>query len=143
MNPTPPVPAETAAVKSFNQQSGLSLAYLGDAVLELMVRERVLQSGYTDVGRLNALARAYVTAKRQSEALERILPLLNEEETAYYKRGRNANGVRAPKSATVGAYRRATGLEALFGYLYLAGRQERMRALFDAAFVQEEPRGEA
>jgi len=132
---------ETAAVKLFEALPGLSLAYLGDAVIELLARECLLQSGYTHTGKLSAMARAFVTAKNQSQAIERILPMLNEEEMAYYKRGRNANGICAPKSATVSEYRRATGMEALFGYLHLSGQQDRARELFAAAFDESE-RGE-
>lgn len=137
MNRTRPAPVGTVAVKLYSELNGLSLAYLGDAVIELLAREHILQSGCTDVGRLNAMARSFVTAQNQSAALERLLSLLNEEETAYYKRGRNAKGVHVPKSATVREYRRSTGFEALFGYLYLSGQQERMRLLFCEAFVQK------
>ncbi|MCI8332168.1 MAG: ribonuclease III [Clostridiales bacterium] len=138
MNPTLPAPQGTAAVRLFETLPGTSLAYIGDAVIELLARERLLQDGITHTGKLSALARAYVTAKNQSQAIERLLPMLNEEETAYYKRGRNASGVSVPKSATAGEYRRATGMEALFGYLYLAGKQDRLRELFAAAFDQPE-----
>ena len=117
--------------------NGLSLAYLGDAVIELLARRRVLASGVTNVGRLNALCRSYITAKVQSEAVERLLPHLTEEETDYFKRGRNANGVSAPKSASVAEYRRATGMEALFGYLHLTGRADRMNELFNIAYPEE------
>lgn len=123
-------------MKSFETLPGLSLAYLGDAVIELLARERLLQGGFTNTGKLSAQARTYVTAKNQSQAMDRLLPMLNEEETSYYKRGRNANGISAPKSASVSEYRRATGMEALFGYLHLAGKQERARELFAAAFDQ-------
>ena len=117
--------------------NGLSLAYLGDAVIELLARRRVLSSGVTDVGRLNALCRAYITAKVQSQAVERLLPHLSEAETDVYKRGRNAHGVSAPKSASVGEYRRATGMEALFGHLYLSGEDGRLNELFNIAYPEE------
>lgn len=126
-----------ATVRSSNELNGLSLAYLGDAVLELLVRERVLCSGKTNVGELNRLSREYVTAKNQSSALENILPLLTEEEEDFFKRGRNAHGVSAPKSASTAEYRRATGMEALFGHLYLSGRMERARELFNIAYAKE------
>ena len=103
----------------------LTLAYMGDAVFELLTPE------------LNRLARGYVTAVAQSAAVERLLPLLDEDETAVYKRGRNAKSAHAPKSAGAVEYRRATGLECLFGYLYLAGRIERARALFEAVCASE------
>lgn len=124
-------------MKSSNELNGLSLAYLGDAVIELLARERVLESGITDVGKLNALARSYITAQAQSAALERMLPVLSEEENAVFKRGRNAHGISAPKSASVAEYRRATGMEALFGHLYLTGQKERIRELFYIAYPKE------
>ena len=83
--------------------------------------------------RLHAESLLYVTAEKQSKALENILPALTEAETEIYKRGRNAKG-RAPKSASVTDYRRATGFECLFGFLYLTGEQPRIQELFDIAF---------
>ena len=118
--------------------NGLSLAYLGDAVLEVQTRKRLLSLGVTDVGKLNKLALHYVRAVDQSAAVERILPHLTEDEEAAYKRGRNSHGVSAPKSATVAEYRRATGMEALFGWLYLQGMSERIEELFDLAFPRQE-----
>ena len=114
--------------------SSAQLAYLGDAVLELMTRRHLLQSGVAHVGKLNAMALSYMRATAQSDAVERILPHLSEEETAVYKRGRNAHGVSIPKSASASQYRRATGMEALFGYLYLMGREERLQELFLLAY---------
>jgi len=119
------------------QLPGASLAYLGDAVLELMTRKHLLESGVTDAGKLNRMALDCVKAVNQSRGVERILPLLSEEEAAIYRRGRNAHGISAPKSASVGEYRRATGMEALFAYLYLGGEEERMRQLYRAAYGLE------
>lgn len=115
----------------------LTLAYMGDAVFELLTRERIVLAGEKPPAKLNRLARGYVTAVAQSAAVERLLPLLDEDETAVYKRGRNAKSAHAPKSAGAVEYRRATGLECLFGYLYLAGRIERARALFEAVCAPE------
>ena len=115
----------------------LTLAYMGDAVFELLTRERIVLAGEKPPAELNRLARGYVTAVAQSAAVERLLPLLDEDETAVYKRGRNAKSAHAPKSAGAVEYRRATGLEGLFGYLYLAGRIERARALFEAVCAPE------
>ncbi len=118
------------------------LAYLGDAALELLVREHLIRQGHSGPGRLNALAREYVTAVRQSAAVERILPLLDEDEADVYRRARNQHKAAPPPSATVAEYRRATGLEALLAYLYLSGRFDRMRALFAAAYPgNESPEG--
>ena len=118
--------------------SGAPLAYLGDAVLEVITRQYLLSSGITDVGELNRMALAYVKATAQSQAVERLLPHLTEEETAVFKRGRNAHGIAIPKSASAAQYRRATGLEALFGFLFLHGREERMKELFCLGFLDEE-----
>ena len=113
--------------------NGATLAYLGDAVLEIMVREKVIESGVTDVGRLNNMARTFVRATEQSSALNNILELLDEEEMSFFKRGRNTKG-NTPKSASAIEYRRATGLEALFAFLYMKGRTERMKFLFETAY---------
>ncbi len=118
--------------------SGTSLAYLGDAVFELITRQYLLSTGVTDVGKLNKMALSYVKATSQSEAVERLLPVLTDEETAVYKRGRNANGISIPKSASAPQYRRATGLEALFAHLYANGEKERLRELFVIGFCSEE-----
>ena len=120
-----------------DKMTGTDLAYLGDAVMELMTREKLLATGITDVGRLNKLALSYVRATAQSEAVERVLPLLTDEEAEVFKRGRNAHGISAPKSASTADYRRATGLEALFAYLWLKGEDDRRRELFAAAYPEK------
>ena len=134
MSQTPHVRSALATVKSFAELSGQTLAYMGDAVIELLVRRRAVAAGITDVGELNAFSRRFVTASAQSSAVGRMLPSLSEEEESVYKRGRNAHGVRAPKNATTADYRRATGMEALFGYLFLSGQSERVQTLFDIAY---------
>lgn len=121
----------------YNTLSGLSLAYLGDAVLEVQTRKKLLEKGITDLKKLNKEALHYVRAVDQSAAMERLLPHLTEEETDIFKRGRNSHGVSAPKSATVMEYRRATGMEALFGWLYLAQNHARIEELFALAFPDE------
>jgi len=102
-------------------------------VIELAGRDRLVRGGKIPSERLHGEALLFVTASNQSRAVEKILPVLTEAETDIYKRGRNAKA-RAPKSASVTDYRRATGFECLFGYLYLLGEQERIRELFDTAF---------
>ncbi len=116
-----------------NQISAPNLAYLGDCVYELYVREYLVKK---NVIQPSVESLKYVTAKVQSEVVEKILPLLTEEEVDAYKRGRNLGHTSTPKSSTVGEYRRATGLESLFGWLYLEGRSDRLRELFDAAFFE-------
>lgn len=116
--------------------SGATLAYLGDAVIELMVRKLLIQRGEGDVGAMNKIADSYVRASAQSLAIDKILPLLTEDELAVFKRGRNTHSHTVPKNAKVSDYRKATGMEALFAALYLEGRQERMEMLFEAAYGQ-------
>ena len=116
------------------QPNGAELAYLGDAVLELLVRERLLYSGMRTAAKLNRAALSYVKATAQSETFSRIEGMLLDEELDFYRRGRNANGISIPNSASAVEYRRATGFEALFGALYLAGEHERIKVLFEAAF---------
>ena len=113
------------------QLSPLTLAFLGDAVFELLVRERFVTNGNPPVAKLQKKTIAVVCASAQSRAIFLLEGLLSEEETDIYKRGRNANGHHVPKNADPVEYRRATGLEALFGYLYLKGEQARIRFLFD------------
>ena len=119
---------------SLNMYSTAALAYLGDSVIEICVRERLVKAGCSSSAVLNKTALEYVRATAQAEAMKRILPLLDEEETAVFHRGRNIGHTNTPKSATVAEYRAATGMEALFGYLHLAGRKERIDELFSAAY---------
>ena len=113
--------------------NGVTLAYIGDAVIELFVREALISSGITDTGRLSAAAQKIVCAKAQSEIAEILLPLLSEEEMAAYKLGRNHHVSGKPKHASVAQYSRATGVEAIFGYLHLTNAQARAKELFDIA----------
>ena len=112
----------------------LALAYIGDAVYELAVREHVLQSGVCKVGELHDKAVAYVRAERQSALFAEIEEQLSLEELEIFRRGRNAKGGHQPPHTSVGAYRRATGLEALIGYLYLRREQERLDNIFAVLF---------
>lgn len=122
-----------------NTYSTASLAYLGDCALEICVREYLVrEAGLSSSARLNKAALEFVKASRQAEAMKNILPLLSEEENAVFHRGRNMGHSNTPKSATVSEYRSATGMEALFGWLYLADRQERMHWLFRAAYGLDE-----
>ena len=119
---------------SLNTYSTASLAYLGDCVIELCVREHLVRSGLSSSAALNKEALNYVRAGVQANAMKRILPLLSEEEAAVFRRGRNVGHTNTPKSATVAEYRSATGMEALFGWLHLAGRTERIAELFALAY---------
>ena len=114
--------------------SSASLAYLGDAVLELRVRERLVAMGYTSSKSLNQHALEYVRAGAQARAMERLLPHLTDEEMAVFRRGRNTGHGQHPKGATVGEYRNATGMEALFGYLHMMKNEARIKELFALAY---------
>ncbi len=113
-----------------------ALAYYGDSVIELLVRERLIKTGISNAGKLNKLSREFVTAQKQSECVENILPILSEGETDIFKRGRNMHG-NHPKSASVSDYRRATGFEVLIGYLYFTNETHRAHELFMTAYAQE------
>ncbi|MBQ2251865.1 MAG: ribonuclease III [Clostridia bacterium] len=116
--------------------SSCELAYLGDAVIELLTRARLVEKGIHGAGNLNKAALGYVTAVAQSAALEKLLPALTEKETEVFKRGRNQHSASIPKSASAAQYRRATGFEALFGYLWLGGEHERAKYLFSVAYPE-------
>jgi ribonuclease-3 family protein len=108
-----------------------ALAYLGDSVLEVCVRTYlVTERGLSTSAHLNRASLDFVRASAQSEAVGRMEPHFTEEEAAIYRRGRNMGHGNVPKSATVGEYRAATGMEVLFGFLHLAGRRERIAELF-------------
>ena len=117
--------------------SNLGLAYLGDAVYEVMVRSWLCLHGKLTPGRLHKAALAYVAAPRQAALMEKLRPILTEEETTVFKRGRNANPHTYPKGATRQEYQIATGLEALFGWLYLQGETDRLNTLFETMMEGE------
>lgn len=120
--------------KAIGEISAAALAYLGDCVLEICVREMLVKRGVSSAKNLNSTALRFVKAEAQAEAVMKILPILSDEENAAYRRGRNIGHTNVPKSATVGQYRMATGLEALFGYLKLLDRQKRIDELFLIAY---------
>ena len=113
-----------------NRISVLGLAHVGDAVFELMTRASLCEEGHTAVHELHQLATSRVNAPAQAIAAEKLLPLLNDEEAAVYRRGRNARVHSVPHAAQVGEYHAATGLETLFGWLYLRGETQRLGELF-------------
>ena len=118
----------------YSQLRSCDLAYLGDSVLELLTRSYLVKSGVTGSGELNKKSLDFVTAANQADAFDRIEDILTETELDVYKRARNNNKAAVPKSASVMQYRKATGLEALFAYLFLSGQYDRMKILFDKAF---------
>ena len=111
--------------------SPLTLAFLGDTVYDLLVRERLLCQGNCGVKKLHTAAVEKVRCEAQARASEILEPLLTEEEAAVFRRGRNAHPGHTPKNANTGDYHRATALESLFGYLYLKGELMRIRELFE------------
>lgn len=111
----------------------LVLAYIGDAVYELMTRVYLAESGKETNRGLHRAAVEIVSAPAQALAMERLMPMLTEEEAEVFRRGRNAHVNGIPPKATPGEYHAATGLEALFGFLYLRGERERLNQLFSAA----------
>ena len=114
------------------QLSHLNLAFIGDCIYEILVREALVCEANRPVNELHRESVKYVSAKAQTEAYAKIKDMLTEEETAQFKRGRNAKVGHSPKSATDAEYHTATGIEALFGYLYLSGKTERIKQLFAA-----------
>lgn len=113
--------------------SPLALAYIGDAIYDLVIRTIVVERGNTSANKLHKKTVTYVNARVQARMIEAVLEELTEEEQAVYKRGRNAKSYTTAKNASVMEYRKATGFEALCGYLYLTGRQERMLTLIQLA----------
>jgi len=110
--------------------SPLTLAFVGDVVYELLVRERLAAQGDRPVGKLHELAVAQVRASAQARAYRLLEPVLDEEELSILKRGRNSSSVHPPKNANFQDYRKATGVETLFGFLYLKNRTARCEELF-------------
>ena len=117
--------------------SAPALAYLGDSVIEICVRRLLVSHGIAHSADLNSLALNFVRASAQAEAIKLILPILTEDEDGAFRRGRNMGHSSSPKSATVGQYRAATGMEALFGWLYIQGMHDRIDELFSIAYKDQ------
>ncbi|PLR96348.1 Mini-ribonuclease 3 [Bacillus sp. T33-2] len=126
------------------QLNSLALAYMGDAVFEVYVRHHLLQSGKVKPNKLHKEATAYVSAKAQAHILHKLMDGLTEVEEAVVRRGRNAKSGTVPKNTDVQTYRYSTAFEALIGYLYLGGKQDRLQQLIAAAFsIVEDKKGGA
>jgi len=119
------------------QYSPLTLAYIGDAVYEMIVRTILVEHGNAPVNVLHKHASKLVKAEAQADAYHRIKELLTEEEMSVFRRGRNAKSYTSAKNATIGDYRVATGFEALFGFWYLTGQTERMLTVAKAGMTEE------
>ena len=128
---------EEIDIRSF---SPLALAYIGDGIYELVIRTVTVRQGSRQVNKLHRDTSRLVKAQAQSEMMKTLLPLLTEQEADIYRRGRNAKSFSVAKHASVGDYRRATGFEALMGYLYLQGDMERLSELVQAAVAQYVPK---
>ena len=115
--------------RDVRQIPGLTLAYLGDCIYELVIRTMLVERGMSHVSELNREASSRAKASAQAELLHKIEPFLSEEEAAAYRRGRNVKSASVAKHATVIDYRTATGFEALMGYLYLNNRIDRILEL--------------
>ncbi len=112
------------------EMSTQPLAYLGDCVLELLVREHLVEKGLAKSAQLNKAALQFVSAPAQAKAMEKILPVLSADEEAYFRRGRNMSHSNIPRCATPDEYRTATGMEVLFAYLHLTHQTDRIQELF-------------
>lgn len=118
--------------------SPLTLAYIGDAIYDLVIRTIVVERGNCQPNKLHQRTSTMVKAAAQAEMIEKLLPQLTEEEEQIYKRGRNAKSYTMAKNATMSDYRKATGFEALMGYLYLKGDTVRMVELIKMGLDREE-----
>lgn len=124
-------------IREINNLSMLGLAHVGDAVYELMTRTLLCAEGHAQASDLHHRTVEYVNASFQAEAAAKILSLLTEEELGVYKRARNTKVHSVPHHAQVSEYHAATGLEALFGYLFLQGNKDRLNELFHAIHREE------
>lgn len=124
----------------YEQMNGLSLAYIGDAIYELEVRQHLLSLGLTKVNDLQKRSKQYVSAKAHATLFEWMMTdnILTEGEFIYFKRGRNAKSHTKSKNTDVVTYRISTGIEALFGFLYLSGQTKRLSELMSWIFLQVE-----
>lgn len=130
---------ETKSEVDIHEMSPLALAFVGDAVLELLVRARLVGTTRMQPNRLHTVATHYVSAHAQSRELEILEPLLTEAEASVLRRGKNASKASVAKHATVQEYRASTGLECLLGWLYLQGQTQRAQELFEALWAGYQP----
>lgn len=130
---------ETHSEVDIHEMSPLALAFVGDAVLELLVRAKLVGTTRLQPNRLHTVATHYVSAHAQSQELEILEPLLTESEANVLRRGKNASKASVAKHATVQEYRASTGFECLLGWLYLQGNTARVQELFDALWTGYQP----
>ena len=113
--------------------NGESLAYIGDAIYEVKIREYLLQKGYQDVNKLHKYAIKFTSGENQAQIIDYLIGQnrLTDEEISYFKRGRNSSHSKNRRSISVISYKKATGFEAMIGFLYLSNKQERLEFLLD------------
>lgn len=126
---------------NLNAMPTLNLAFIGDGVFDLLVRGHLVRGSGAPVGELNKMKVALVNCRSQAGFAEAILPQMSEEEAAVFRRGRNAKVNSASKHSDLADYHAATGLEALFGWLYLRGEDARIRELFALIISRSDPNG--
>ncbi|MDT2757976.1 Mini-ribonuclease 3 [Enterococcus asini] len=120
-------------MRDYKQLNGLALAYVGDAIYEVYIRDYLVSTGQTRPNQLHKMATHYVSAKAQAFLMDGLLSgdLLTEEEELFYRRGRNSKSHTSAKNADITTYRIATGFESLMGYLHLTQQQDRLEELID------------
>lgn len=120
-------------MRNYQQLNGLALAYVGDGIYEIYIRDYLVDQGYTQPNKMHHLATNYVSANAQAMLIGKMLEanLLTEEELNFYKRGRNAKSHTGAKNTDITTYRVSTGFEALMGYLHLSGQEERLTELIN------------
>ena len=113
--------------------NGESLAYIGDAIYEIKIREYLLQKGYQDVNKLHKYAVKFTSGESQALIIDYLIKneLITEEEISYFKRGRNSNHSKNRRTISVISYKKATGFEAMIGYLYLSKQNDRLNSLME------------
>ena len=118
-------------MKDYRQLNGLALAYVGDAIYEVYIRDYLISIGLTRPNQLHRMATHFVSAKAQARLIQKMLEteILTEDEQNFYRRGRNSKSHTSAKNADITTYRLSTGFESLMGYLHLAGQKERMEEL--------------
>ena len=122
--------------KEIDAISNIGLAHMGDCVYEILCRAYLCSRGDKTVAQLHRDTINMVKATTQARFAEKMMPLLNEEELAHYRRGKNSHVHAVPKSATPAEYAKATGVEALFGYLFLSGQKDRANEIFNIVMEQ-------
>lgn len=123
--------------KDIRTYSPLTLAYIGDGIYDLIIRTILVKKANCQVNKLHKMASSYVKAAAQSAMMKILEPVLTEEELGFYKRGRNAHSATMAKNASMADYRRATGFEALMGYLYMTEQYDRMIELVRLGIGEE------